>query len=521
MTCRHLVILLALTHFGVACGKRDPIDRLVSQLDEPGQREAAVEQLLVRVRKAPVAQRAQVRDRVLDALAEAYRRDEGRDQIVAALAAIGDRRAAHVFAAALGDADRDGSYYEAAVRSAQMLGELDVKEAVPELVAALRRARQRPRADRQIWLERAIIETLERLRSPQAVPALLEALEADPLRQDWNLNRLAARALGHVGSPKAAGALVRALGATGHGTLLLEEARRAICTIGAAASPEVLAGALARDRRGQPRSNAAAATRLLPDLGTASALPALRRAARPTDPEEYRLALAEARLRLGDAEDLNPLLALAGDPRAALSSRLRALELLGWHGDARTAATLAAQPSGRDVSPPPVLRWAAALAVARSAGSEGAAPFHRRRPTEAEDPVMRQASATYHPRLGVVTDCEDDAACLEKKLAGAGWRAQERAALDLGRNRSTGALLALARRLKGAHPQVQHAILTAMEQLLRMPDALSPSERPQLGSLLLAAAEDPVPAPDLPSGQELRTRAYCLGHRILRPESSP
>ena len=46
--------------------------------------------------------------------------------------------------------------------------------------------------------------------------------------------------------------------------------------------------------------------------GSTARAPALRRAARPTDPEEYRLALAEARLRLGDAEDLNPLLALAG-----------------------------------------------------------------------------------------------------------------------------------------------------------------------------------------------------------------
>lgn len=519
-TCLTAAVVGALLLLGSGCSGNDPLTQLIADLDDPARRERAIDGLLVQVRQAPAARRARVKERVVHALCEAYRTDQRRGAIVAALALLKDRRAEQVFVAALKDADRGGDYFEAAVRSARLIGELQLKRHVPTLVTTLRRSHAAPRKDRNTWLERSLIQALDRLGDRRAVPALIELLTADPAKHDFYLNRLAAGALGRLGDHRAVAPLVQTLGAQSHGLLLYEENRRALCRIGPAAAEPLALATEGRQRGGLPRQSAAAALRVLGDLGGhRPGNDRLLRLLKPDDPDELRLALAEALLRRGAAAEGAKLLqALLARGKAPLTARRQAAELLGWLGGAADlpASQLTAHCStparGKSSAAREVLCWSVALAYTRVAGKEGLEQLDRLIAVHT-DKTTGHNLKTYRDRLILVSTCGADAACLVKELKAANWRRQERAALELGRGGFASHADALARRAATAHPQVQRAILGALERL-EVEGKLGSQARIKIGGLLEALAiKDQGDSPPPPA---ITSLALCLSQRLKR-----
>lgn len=510
----------ALLLLGSGCSGNDPLTQLITDLNDPARRERSIDALLVQVRQAPAAKRGRVKEQVVHALCEAYRRDDRRGEIVAALALLKDRRAEQVFVAALKDADRGGDYFEAAVRSARLIGELQLKRHVPTLVTTLRGSHKAPRKDRNTWLERSLIQALDRLGDSRAVPALIEILGADPAKHDFYLNRLAAEALGRLGDRRAIAPLVRTLGVESHGLLLYEENRRALCRIGPSAAEPLALAAEGRGRRGLPQQSAAAALRVLGDLGgKRPGEERLLRMLKPDDPDEQRLALAEALLRRGGAAAGAKLLqALLERKAAPLTARRRAAELLGWLGSAAdlSANQLTAHCSlparGKPSAARDVLCWSVALAYTRLAGKEGLEQLDRLIAARTDE-ATRHNLKTYRGRLVLASACGTDAACLLKELKAADWRRQERAALELGRSGFALHAGALARRAQGAHPQVQRAILGALERL-EVEGKLGSKARTTIGGLLEALAIKEQG--DSPPPPAITSLALCLSQRLKR-----
>jgi hypothetical protein len=471
------------------------------------------------VNKTPRQQKAQVRTRVVDALMEAYREDASRPEIVAALAALADRRAAPVFVAALGDARRAGSYFEAAVTSARLIGELQLKSAAPEVIQALRGSLASPREDRNTWLERALVQTLARLGDPRALDVLIEVLDGDPTRQDFYLNKLAARAIGELGGRRAIRPLVRSLSTARHGLLLFEESRQALCQIGPGALPELLAAASRRDRRGQPAENAAAALRVLADIAEPGTVPQLAELARPKDPLEYRLAAAEALIRSRATEGEQALMLILRDRQAALTARRRAADLLGWYGShASASAVLEADCQGSGMAQN-VLCWNGALAFSRLADHDGGQALDELAQAR-RDPATARNIEEYRSRLKAAA-CRDDRACLRTALrTSSDWRQRERAALELGRiaaattndaERAEVAVL-LASAFALSHPQVQEAILVALERVGPISGvAAEVAARLRGNSVAGASAKDELKTPPA-----ISSRALCASQSWYR-----
>jgi len=502
-----------------SCASKDPVNQLIADLDDTARRERAIDGLLLLVRQAPAKKRQRVVEQVVHALCEAYRRDDRRGEIVAALALLKDRRAEQVFVAALKDAERGGDYFEAAVRSARLIGELGLKQHVPTLVAALRRWHAAPRKDRNTWLERSLIQALDRLRDRRAAPALIDILTADPVKHDFYLSRLAAGALGRLGDKRAVAPLVESLGAESHGLLLYEENRRALCRLGPGAAVALVKAAQARSRQGHPRANAAAAVRVLGDLGdqhpSTDGLTGLLGAA---DPDDLRLALGETLLRRGSREGAKLLQDLLARKSSSVTIRRRAAESLGWRGavedlpPALLSAHCSSSARGKQSAARDVLCWSVALAFTRLAGQEGLDRLDKLIAAR-EDEATSHNLKTYRVRLALKSACGADAACLVKALTGADWRRQERAALELGRGGHAAHAVALVRRAADAHPQVQQAILVALEQL-EVGGKLDSKARARAGALL----DDLVTNDrgDSPPPPAITSMALCLGQRLKR-----
>lgn len=523
----HGQLLLALVALLGACAS-DPLGQLVRRLGDPLRREEAVAGLVQLVQAAPKGERERVRARAVDALMDAYREDETRAEIVAALDALGDPRAAPVFASALRDFERGGAYLEAAVRSARALGALGQRQEVPTLTEVLARAIEVKREEQITWLKRALIESLDRLGDPRAVDVLVKVLARDPARQDFYLNKLAASALGRLGDRRAIRPLTTALSSASHGLLLYEESRRALCRIGPAAAAELHAAA-ARRERGLPEPNATAAVRVLGDLGDRATAARLAALARATDPAEHLLAVAEARLRLGDEGGEAALReVLASD--AALTARRWAADLLGLYGRRDSVSELVrAQCLDRLAKRPDpaqkVLCWSLALAHARVASGAGMAQLGAL--LTSPDAQTRHQLQTYRPRLELAARCVDDVACYRRALGEAeDWRARERAALELGRLAATDlAFMAeLAGAFPAAHPQVKEAILISLEKASHRLDAggartLADRLKPAVTPATPPARSEPArsePATSTGALPATRSRAVCLVERLER-----
>jgi hypothetical protein len=506
---RRTLILLALV---LGACSRDPAQQLVSQLDEPAKREQAIDGLLQLVRHAPADQRARVKERVVRALIEAYQDDESRPEIVAALAVLRDPRAEGVFVAALRDADRGGTYYEAAVRSARLLGELELRRQVPVLVEALRKAHSSPRPDRNSWLERSLVAALDRLGDRQAVDVLIAVLKTEPVQQDFYLNKMAATALGRLGDPRAVRPLVASLAATSHGLLLFEESRRALCRLGQPAVAELLSAAARRDRR-QPEANAIAAARVLGDLSERGEAPRVAALLKPKDPDDYRLAVAETLLRLGSPTGETALREILASPQSALTARRQAVELLGWFGHAELAGQILDTACAGSGAAQAVLCWSGALAYTRLADDSGLARIDTQ--IARSDATTQRYLQTYRPRLAVVATCAGDRDCYMRQLSDGDWRAAERATLELAHHPDDRAAISprLARAYRKAHAQLKLAILIAIEHLV-LDNPLSVASSTKVAALLEPPRVEPAGEQTPPA---IVSRAICLGERLRRP----
>ena len=532
--------LLAAVAAGLAgCHEKGPFERHQSDLQRTQRREAAIDGLLGLARRHP--DDTVLRKKVVFALNQAYRDDANRGQIVAALAALKDRRSEEVMGAAVADFARGGEYLEAAVLAARTLGRLGAVGKVPKLVEVLRRVHAEARADYS-WLERALIEALGRLGDRRATPALVQVLGADPVKHDFYLSRLAARTLGRLGDPAAAGPLVASLGATAHGLLLFEESRRALCRLGSLAVPKLIEAELA-----QSSSSSAGALTVLADIGDARATRALSH--NGEGPPWWQVARAEALYRLrGDVDPGPGLLELIDRPEVSITSRRGAARVLGWYGDGQgLARRTAAACSGRKPEQQ-VLCWALVLALSRAgSGKEAGAALDRlarqHEPSKetsetagapdagapdaattsaADEDRADRATATaiarYRPRLSVVSACKGEAACLSRWAEDRSWRVQERAVLELSRGGHRRQAPKLARLYQGAHPQVKRAILVALERLApgtkvaaevaRILDTVPPSPKLASGR---ASTHDRKTADD-----SLESRRICLVQRLTR-----
>lgn len=511
MIPRALILLLGCAFLG-ACSGDQRVDGLITQLKDPQRREQAIEGLLVAAREAPAKKRALTRQRVVYALMEAYRVDSRRGQIVAALALLRSKEAEQVFAAALGDAAREDEYGEAAIRSARLLGELGVVKRVPELIKALEKAHATPRKDGNIWLERTCIRALGRLGDRRATAVLIKVLNTAPGKQDFYLNKLAARALGELRDPKAAPHLVRSLGATAHGLLLLEESRRALCRLGGAARKALLEAATTK--AGQ---RAAQAMAVLGDLGDTTVVKELAAMEPQKLDAEVRLARAETLLRLGHKQAGGDLLKLVGAESttcqpadaAPLTTRRQAAALLGWYGVRGLKGLLECACSSKgNISA--VLCWDVALAVARQ-GEAGDLAFLDAA-ARSSDEITQRYLKRYRARLTLMERCKAKASCLEAALSSKDWRERERAALMMAGKSGSATAARLAKLYaKEEHAQVRQAMLVALEQLVR--GTVLPAS---VAEMLVKRRRKRKPGAGEPPTAALRSRVVCLAERLKR-----
>ncbi len=492
-----------------ACNANDPLSRRIKQLNDPSSREQAIDALVKTVSQTSKKKKKQaVQSRVVDALCEAYRADINRNEIVGALAFLRAPRAKHIFIAALRDAARGGTYREAAIRSAQIIGELKLSSETPALLDALKSARSAPPGERGNWLERAIINALIHLGDTRAIPSLIEIIQSPPELQDFYLNKLAAQALGRLADKRGITPLIDALTRGAHGLLLYETSRRSLCMIGPAAAEELLAKVAERHRDRKHYTTAVAAVRVLGDLGLPEVTESLQLTGQ--DNAEYRLALAESLLRLGDPRGEAIPLSLIQDKDQTLTVRQRAAALLGWYGSAGIDDALLAKVCATSSPGQNVLCWGVALAytrVARKGGEHSA--LYQLIETRTDQATQHYLQA-YRVRLAMMEQCGEELACLAKKLTADDWRVQERAALALGRQarkrppaEQTKVGTLLARAYREAHPQVREAILVGMERLV-----FSPKTRAKMVEMLRGAKTSFDPA--------IESRALCLSRRLMR-----
>jgi HEAT repeat protein len=207
--------------------------------------------------------------------------------------------------------------------AATELGKSGDRRAVPPLITVLESDMERRTG---VWA--AVIPALGELGDPRAVPILVRAMELRD--EDWLGREMAASALGEIGDPEAVPALlsaasmadtrgpaVEALAAIGDARAAplyvdalaggdwpetIQVAERALLALGAEAVPHLTA-ALDAPPEADPKQ-AAAAARLLGELGDPSALPALKKAA--DDPrQEVRKAASSALLKI-EGKGKNP-----------------------------------------------------------------------------------------------------------------------------------------------------------------------------------------------------------------------
>lgn len=180
-------------------------------------------------------------------------------------------------------------------------------------------------------------ELLGRARERGAVHQLLVLLDD----RDPEVRPVAARALGRIGAPRAAGPLLSALGREHH-ALPVTVVAQALLRIGLPGAPAVAVSLMASS--GLVRTTAAD---VLGRLGAAAAHDRLVDALAHDGSDEVRAAAATALGRLGLPGSAGPLLAVAGEgavPRVRLAAR-QALAALGL-GDLPAPTPFAPQPVG-------------------------------------------------------------------------------------------------------------------------------------------------------------------------------
>jgi hypothetical protein len=316
-------------------------------------------------------------------------------------------------------------------------------------------------------------------------------------------------------SKKAILPLISSLGANRFGLLLYEDSRRALCHIGDPALVDLLKTAAQRDRRGLPLPSAVFSVRLLGDLGAREIADRLLQLFAPKDPENFRLAIAEALLRLGDLRGERLLVDLLRTPSSSLMSQQKAAELLGWYGSADLISPFLESSCNRPGLEHTILCWNIALASSRQS-TAATLEILDELIERIKDPTTKNNLMTYRPRAMVVKECGVDMGCYESQLEKKDWRAMEIATLMMSRMASMNdaapeVAKKLARAYAGAHPQVRQAILVGLERM-----SIDPKTRLEIAPILRQKETSPDGAKIPPT---IFSRAMCLGERFSRTGS--
>ncbi|MCB9557220.1 MAG: hypothetical protein H6707_14020 [Deltaproteobacteria bacterium] len=470
----------------VGCAQSE-VDTLVDQLNGP-KRAEAIDRLVSAVSDTPAAQRAEKRQRTIDALGIAYRDDRNRPKIVAALALLGDPRANPIFVAALGEAGRDGPYLAAATRAANALNEAGARAALPALLKQLDESIQMPKTARRLQFQKALVAAIGRSGSETAEAPLRSIISKAATEQSLPLVLVAIDALGRLHVPTATPLLVPLLGERPWGQQTAPAARRALCSIGPSRTDlEQLQNSLSRPN---------ALVQLIAlhaDLGYPP--PALSATA------ELSWPLFEAQLRSPTSHSgaLETLVRMLDRPNLGRDELRRASSLLGLYGSPAQAPLLYRLLGAQKQ----LDRATHALALAYSRlGKRRLSPELRRR---LKQHYGNQLSA-FEQRLAAVSRCKGARACNEMLLGKSdklgAWRVAERAAISLGHS---GIYAPLAGALATAHRQVRRTIITLLE---RAPLKVLPPLAPAIEHALQSAGAG--------FDSDTATRAHCLLERVRR-----
>ena len=222
--------------------------------------------------------------------------------------------------------------------AAHALGQIGDPQVVPALIEVLK--------DPTTGLAGEAAKALGRIGHRQSTPALIEML-ADRSGHYAREDRiLAIRALGALGGPDAADALMAILAGSDRRDDEHEEEReviaRALGQIGDVRAAPVLASHLAD--AATPRPLKLALVRALGELGHASALPALRGALHAAVDDGVLFPLfADALARLGDVESVDPLIEGIWEQESPVARRQAAHAIGTLLGEGETLYALLAQ----------------------------------------------------------------------------------------------------------------------------------------------------------------------------------
>jgi HEAT repeat protein len=335
----------------------------------------------------------------------------------------------------------------------------------------------------EVEARRAAAEALTKLKAPEAVPALIAALETDA---DPAVRTAAATGLREQAALGAVPALLAALGDTDPGVR-----RAARLALGEMQTPDAMPALLAALRDDDPRARAAAA-RHLSELGRLEALPPLLAGLRDPDPDvRGNAAWSLGRLR---AREAAPVLVAAlrdksGDVRA------KAAEALAQLGAPEAAPALAAALADRDAGVRRVSAWALA-----SLKAPDAAPALIAALTDNDAQVREGVEWAL---AGLKTPAVVRA--LIAALANGNARVRAGAATALGLQPATEATAALIAALRDRDREVRLAAAQALEDL----ETAAPEAVPALIALL--GDKDP----------DLRRQAKWALGRLKAPEAVP
>lgn len=297
----------------------------------------------------------------VDPLMEAYDAGRFRYDIIAALARIGDPKAAPTMIKAIGDK----SEKMAAQLAGTTLLEWNVGEGNTDALLAVAQDATAPNENRY-----AALQLLARYPDPKAAPALLNTLKADPDLQPMALAGLAAEALGKLREEKAIPALVTCLWLDDAlGRNAVSECRLALNRIGPKSVPALIQALERKNRAVEARATKlkfdkggiveAKAADMLGDMPDPAAVEPLIAAMKSRDemppsiannPQKAQvfvlsgvqkvISTAKALATIGDERAVEPMLAIARDKELALEHKLSAVQQLAFLGSAKAVEGL-------------------------------------------------------------------------------------------------------------------------------------------------------------------------------------
>jgi HEAT repeat protein len=483
----------------LACGDPSQPDYWVGKLNNVRERREAVRQLGLmrsrcRLNMKTTSHCAQLADAAVPALLTLVEEDK-RPEELQTLIQFHDKRALPLLVKLL-----DSDAAAVAGPAATELGELADPAAVEPLAKLV--VKPVPRGTAAEVVKANAIKALGKLKDTRAVEPLVEVLETPPQEQNINLHRLAALALGRLGSAKAAGPLVRALFMTGKEGTAFQQARAALVELGPPAVPPLLTALEGKDAalaklaverefdKYTPGVIAYKAAYVLGDLRARAAVePLLEALNRPALGDVHR-GVVYALGAIGDRRATAAVIGVLSDPKARWQDRVAAADGLELLGDPAALPALlrvldssAAPPRGKstpakrakgrpamEVAPtggasdPGTLqvRVAAALAYSRLGDGSEVATF---KPLAEHETDAREVFFQSLGRLQLAQRCAAKPECYRTALGDANWISVEKAALMLARLGDRGSLPALVAKLSVAEPVARFAVLRAVTRL--------------------------------------------------------